>query len=270
MAEIGATLREARVRAGIEITEIEAATKIRTKYLRALENEDWAVLPGATYTRSFLRAYAEVVGIDPTALLEDFRLHHEPATGYEFERPVSTQPSPKAPRDRKRDGERRRAARGGRGGGIRFSPRVAILAVVFVALVVALIGLASSGGKEGEGKGSSGNVVVPVGQDTTTTTSTSTSSAERVSIQVVPAQQPVLICLIDASGRRRLDGVTLQPGADQPAYRSRQFKISIGPGGAQLIVGPKTFRVPAAGGGYLITAEGRRKLDRSAWPDCGV
>ena len=46
MAEIGATLREARMRARIDVSEIEAQTKIRAKYLRALENEEWDLLPG--------------------------------------------------------------------------------------------------------------------------------------------------------------------------------------------------------------------------------
>ena len=46
MPEIGATLREARMRARIDVSEIEAQTKIRAKYLRALENEEWGLLPG--------------------------------------------------------------------------------------------------------------------------------------------------------------------------------------------------------------------------------
>ena len=46
MPDIGTTLREARMRARIDISEIEAETKIRAKYLRALENEEWDLLPG--------------------------------------------------------------------------------------------------------------------------------------------------------------------------------------------------------------------------------
>ena len=47
MPEIGETLREARMRRRIDMTEVEAATKIRAKYLRALENEEWDLLPGS-------------------------------------------------------------------------------------------------------------------------------------------------------------------------------------------------------------------------------
>ena len=46
MIDIGQTLRDARMREHVDITEIELRTKIRAKYLRALENEEWALLPG--------------------------------------------------------------------------------------------------------------------------------------------------------------------------------------------------------------------------------
>ena len=59
MTDIGATLREARMRARIDVSEVEAATKIRAKYLRAIENEEWDMLPGPTFVKSFVRTYAE-------------------------------------------------------------------------------------------------------------------------------------------------------------------------------------------------------------------
>ena len=68
MPEIGATLREARMRARIDVSEIEAKTKIRAKYLRALENEEWDLLPGPTFVKSFLRTYAQALGLDGKAL----------------------------------------------------------------------------------------------------------------------------------------------------------------------------------------------------------
>src|SRR5436305_6711593 len=77
MPEIGATLREARMRARIDVSEIEAQTKIRAKYLRALENEEWSLLPGPTFVKSFLRTYAQALGLDGKALVEEYRLSHE-------------------------------------------------------------------------------------------------------------------------------------------------------------------------------------------------
>ncbi|MFA9271443.1 MAG: helix-turn-helix domain-containing protein, partial [Baekduiaceae bacterium] len=77
MAEIGETLRDARMRARIDISEIEAQTKIRAKYLRAIENEEWDLLPGPTYVKSFLRTYAEALGLDARMLVEENKLRHE-------------------------------------------------------------------------------------------------------------------------------------------------------------------------------------------------
>src|SRR5271163_3104157 len=77
MPEIGATLREARMRARIDVSEIEAETKIRAKYLRALENEEWGLLPGPTFVKSFLRTYAQALGLDGKALVEEYRVSHE-------------------------------------------------------------------------------------------------------------------------------------------------------------------------------------------------
>src|ERR671923_318039 len=77
MPEIGETLREARMRRRIDMTEVETATKIRGKYLRALENEEWELLPGPTFVKSFLRTYAEYLGLDARLLVEEYRQRYE-------------------------------------------------------------------------------------------------------------------------------------------------------------------------------------------------
>ena len=59
MFEIGNSLREARLRQGLDLPQVEADTKIRAKYLRALEEERFELLPGETYVKGFLRTYAE-------------------------------------------------------------------------------------------------------------------------------------------------------------------------------------------------------------------
>ena len=73
MPEIGDQLRETRMRNRIDITEVEAATKIRAKYLRALENEEWDLLPGPTFVKTFLRTYADYLGLDARKLVEEYR-----------------------------------------------------------------------------------------------------------------------------------------------------------------------------------------------------
>ena len=65
------------MRARIDVSEIEAKTKIRAKYLRALENEEWGLLPGPTFVKSFLRTYAQALDLDAKSLVEEYRLSQE-------------------------------------------------------------------------------------------------------------------------------------------------------------------------------------------------
>ena len=86
MFEIGNSLREARVRRGIDFAQAELATKIRGKYLRALEEEQFTVLPAQTYVKGFLRTYAEYLGLDGQLYVDEFNSRfvagddHEPRT----------------------------------------------------------------------------------------------------------------------------------------------------------------------------------------------
>lgn len=72
MFEIGNSLREARLRQGYELPRVEADIKIRAKYLRALEEERFEVLPGETYVKGFLRTYAEYLGLDGQLYVDEF------------------------------------------------------------------------------------------------------------------------------------------------------------------------------------------------------
>src|SRR5256714_7793200 len=136
MPEIGQSLREARMRARIDVSEIEGKTKIRAKYLRALENEEWGLLPGPTFVKSFLRTYAQALGLDAKALVEEYRLHHESPGEPPLEPIVS------GPRRERGPG----IARGGGGG--RGPSRAYVVLVGFVALLIVLliVGLLDSGG----------------------------------------------------------------------------------------------------------------------------
>ena len=72
MFEIGTSLREARLRQQLDFLELEQATKIRAKYLRALEDEQFDVLPAQTYVKGFLRAYAEYLGLDGQLYVDEY------------------------------------------------------------------------------------------------------------------------------------------------------------------------------------------------------
>jgi len=72
MFEIGNSLREARVRQGLDYPQVELATKIRAKYIRALEEEHFEVLPGGTYIKGFMRSYAEFLGLDGQLYVDEY------------------------------------------------------------------------------------------------------------------------------------------------------------------------------------------------------
>ncbi len=72
MFEIGNSLREARLRHGLDLTEAELATKIRAKYLRALEEERFELLPAQTYVKGFLRSYADHLGLDGQLYVDEY------------------------------------------------------------------------------------------------------------------------------------------------------------------------------------------------------
>lgn len=69
---MGERLRRARVEKHLTLEDVEAATKIRVRYLRALEEEDHAELPEPVFARGFLRTYARYLGLDPAEVLADF------------------------------------------------------------------------------------------------------------------------------------------------------------------------------------------------------
>src|SRR4051812_14981314 len=158
MPAIGATLREARMRARIDISEIESETKIRAKYLRALENEEWDLLPGPTFVKSFLRTYADSLGLDSRLVLEEYKLRHERLTENEL-LPIA----PPSSRDRG-------ARRGPPGIG-----RDVLVAVLVVALVALLIVLGRNGGDDNSSTTSDNTVAE---QPTTSTTAKRTKPAK--------------------------------------------------------------------------------------------
>jgi cytoskeleton protein RodZ len=70
--EIGNSLRAARERQGLGYPEIELATKIRAKYIRALEEEDFDAIPGDAYVRGFLRTYSDYLGLDGEVYVDEY------------------------------------------------------------------------------------------------------------------------------------------------------------------------------------------------------
>jgi hypothetical protein len=260
MPEIGATLREARMRARIDVSEIEAQTKIRAKYLRALENEEWGLLPGPTFVKSFLRTYAQALGLDGRALVEEYRLHHE-AEGESFE-PIAA-----APR-RARSG---RPPRSQRGGGDGPSRRYVAAVTIAAAVVVLLIILVVTGGNSGSG--TSGTTATTTAHQTTTrrhSTATRHSTPQFVSLSLSPTAV-VYVCLLGDNGHVLIAGRELQPGEQTQTYRARRFLVTLGNSSVTMYVDgkPRTVAPSSEAIGYSITkAHGRQPLTSAQMPTC--
>jgi cytoskeletal protein RodZ len=82
MFEIGASLREARLKRGLTPADVQKAIRIRDRYLQALEEERWELLPGDAYVKGFLRTYADYLGLDGNLYVDEynnrFAQHDEP------------------------------------------------------------------------------------------------------------------------------------------------------------------------------------------------
>jgi cytoskeleton protein RodZ len=249
--EIGPTLREARIRHHIDLIEIEGRTKIRVRYLRALENEEWDVLPGPTYTRSFIRTYASFLGLDGERLAEDFRRFQEeqqlaePASGREQR--------PRPPHST--------AARGPRAS----SGMIAALAVAGLVGVLVILGLT----------GGSDNTPSP------TAGARGAKGAKRhqhraaakqhrsVSIQLT-ATGEVWVCALASDGTPVVNGEILQAGSQKGPFRSPKFDLAFGNGGVAMQVNGQPFQVEDTPSpvGYEVTPDGVRLLPEGSRPDC--
>ena len=119
MFDIGSSLRDARTRQNLDFPELEERTKIRPKYLRALEDERFDILPAPTYVRGFLRSYAEALGLDGQPFVDEYNSRF---TVGEDEPPLRSRSAPMPRRDR----------------GPRES-RMAAVALVAIAITTALV-----------------------------------------------------------------------------------------------------------------------------------
>jgi cytoskeletal protein RodZ len=259
MAEIGEMLREARMRRRIDMTEVESATKIRGKYLRALENEEWDLLPGPTFVKTFLRTYAEYLGLDPRLLVEEYRQR--------YERPSTQDLTPfSATRARGRVRRRRAASLG----------PLLVIGTCAVVLLGALWAL-GTWGNDDEGTPPPPNSVGETEEPAATPSGDDQPREEeperrpqRVRLQLV-ATAPVYVCVVDARGRQVVDEETLDADSPRRTYRSRSFRTNFGNNNVSMRVNGKTYQVePSTEAiGYELRPGRRpRRLPDSQRPDC--
>jgi cytoskeleton protein RodZ len=241
MPEIGETLREARMRRRIDMTEVEAATKIRAKYLRALENEEWDLLPGPTFVKTFLRTYAEFLDLDPRLLVEEYRQR--------YERPSTQDLTPFGTGM----GSQRRRRRQRRPIG----PFLVVLGGIAAVLVVLyLLGVVWGNSPEGPAPNRSAATPTPTATATPAKKSSSKkkkAAPTRVALRLT-ATSRVYACVEDATGKAVVNRQTLEPGKSTKTFRSQRFRLNLGSGAVRMTVGGKSYKAANVGApiGYEI------------------
>ncbi len=256
MSEIGATLQSARTRAGLDISDIEAETKIRAKYLRALEQEEWDQLPGATYVRSFLRTYADALGLDGRMMVEQFRLRHEHPTDQDL-MPILPQ---------------RRSS--GRQEG-RKPPRGAVIALLVVAvLLVGLSLVARARRRRRRGRDASGTRPATGRHDGNNREpwpgTTSAPAAAESRLQIIERLARFSSASATRPGKIVVDGVTLADGERPRGPQERGVcACRLGNGDARLVVNGRSRGVAdASPQAYRVSSFGVKPIALERSPAC--
>jgi cytoskeleton protein RodZ len=248
---IGSVFREARNRRKIDLSEVEAATRIRLRYLRAIENEEWDVLPGGVYTRGFIRTYAAFLGLDGERLADDYRKNVEGGPRSQTPEPVAASGTGQ-PRDRRWPVPR--------------GSWVAIAAVLLVA-VIAIVAIPGGGGGSDSGGASQSK---PAKESHRHQQHQSQPAQHGVSVQLA-ASAEVWVCVLDARGKPLVDGQILQTGAEEGPFRSGSFTVSFGNGEVSMLIDGREAQIPTTSSpiGYSIDSSGGlTELDEAERPSC--
>ncbi|MGZ8693744.1 MAG: helix-turn-helix domain-containing protein [Gaiellaceae bacterium] len=228
MFEIGNSLREARLRQGLDFPEIEQGTKIRGKYLRALEDEQFDVLPAQTYVKGFLRSYAEYLGLDGQLYVDEYNSRF--VVG---EEDPQSRPRRSAPPSR----------------GVQVQSRVVLLTLLGIVSVTALVIVAWTRGEPQQ--------VTPVGlgtsKPTTHQTPVAPAAAQSVRLLVKASRGSCWLQVhkTSATGPILFQG-TLDQGQKQ-LFTARKLWITLDrPENLTTILNGRTRRLPVGGVKTLI------------------
>jgi cytoskeleton protein RodZ len=231
---IGSVLREARERAGLDLRDLEETTKIRLRYLAALEDEHWDDLPSFAYAKGFLRTYAQALGLDGEALVDELRRQVEGAAAASY--PLGD----KVLERRRRPGER--WAPGPR--------RWLLPALIIVAVLAGLIVVGLLTGDDDDAPADRERTERPQGGGGGDRAGGDKPPRGTVSLRLT-ARRPVEVCLVGGGGEALIDGQVLAAGTEDQ-FRRRRFELrfprGFEPAQIDVEVAGKPRRLPRASG----------------------
>jgi cytoskeletal protein RodZ len=257
---VGQALREARKERGIKLSEVERVTKIRVKFLRAMEEDRWDDLPAPAYARGFLSTYARFLDLDDQALVDQYKRTAEPTAKAE---PIPYQVVQRG------GGARRRPIR----------PAAMVVAGLLAATVLGLVIVGLLGDADGTDDGrdlaeqrerTAGDSATDEESTTDeTTTEESTALASEVSVEL-RSTATVWVCLVDDGGGTFVNGETLTANEVRGPFEGSAFEVTFGNGSVEMTVDGEPAEVPPVAEplGYRITPSGVRELEPSSAPTC--
>jgi len=243
--EIGNSLREARLRQGLDFPQAEQATKVRAKYLRALEDEHFEQLPAQPYVKGFLRTYAEYLGLDGQLYVDEYNSRY--VTG-EDEPPAHVRRAPS--RDHRR-----------------FESNMLVFALAAIAVVTALVVVAWRVGSTRERDTVIPNLGQPATQVERAKPKVRARTPKRPRRVAAPKTAKLVMTAVygdtwvevrrgSASGEQLFEG-TLEQGETQ-AFERRALWLNVGrPQNLRLRLNGKLRRLPGGDSvAATITARG--------------
>jgi cytoskeleton protein RodZ len=245
--EIGNSLREARLRQGLEIPRVESDTKIRGKYLRALEDEEFEVLPGDTYVKGFLRTYADYLGLEGQLYLDEYNSRFAAAD----EVPFAQSTTPSRPKRRR----------------VESNLVVVALAAIVAVTVLVVVAFAGLGSSPDDPAGPSGPAAGPTttGDQGATTTEGDGSPPARLFLLAERGSSYVQVRQGGVNGKLLWEG-TLEQGQSQRFNKYPRLWLEIDePQNLNVTLnGERVTEFPTEPAVVLVTTRGVRTLSTGA------
>ena len=262
MAQIGNILREARIRKGWSLKDVSDVTKVRTKYLEALEQNDFHVIPGSTFVKAYLRTYASLLRLDADALVEEYRSTYERGkddSGEYYDQTAERARSRSLTRQKSKTMKRTRR-------GYTVIGVVAIVAVVLLAWFgsnrgqpAATLDPDSVGGSVTTtmaGGGSTGTTETTVGEESTTTSSEIVATGGDVDLRIRVADNESCFLKVHEDNRdgRELFSGTATSGQELEWFVAKRYWLQVGlPDVIRVFANDMELVIEGEGGFFIVT-----------------